>query len=256
MKRLLFLLISVAAFGQTTPNLNLNIPAYNTQNWQVLMNANFNNLDSYLSGQIGFTLPAFKAAGLTLSGTGLTSNTGTFSGNVTVGGTLGVTGVSTLGVVNGATLNGASSGNSVTLLNYQKSSAAVVGTGSDVVLYTYSLPANTVQNGKGLRITCVLTHSTGSANVTYKVNIGSASQTIGVFGTAATTQRFVAEFANDPASHTSNALWSSAINNVSTASSFATTSVDTSSSQTVTITFSVANTDQVTPDAFLVESIQ
>src|SRR5690349_13500870 len=64
MKRFLLpLLLSSLALAQTTPNLGLNLPSAGTQNWDVPLNANFNTLDSYLSGT--FTLPAFKTLGLT-----------------------------------------------------------------------------------------------------------------------------------------------------------------------------------------------
>jgi hypothetical protein len=38
------------ALAQTTPNLNLNIPAVGTLNWGPLVNANFSSLDSFFSG--------------------------------------------------------------------------------------------------------------------------------------------------------------------------------------------------------------
>ena len=98
---------SLLSFGvaQTTPNLHLNIPLYNAQDYNDLINANSNSLDSYLSG--GTILPAFKAAGLTLSGTGLTTNTITTTGNVTIGGNLTIVGSLTgsLSIVN-LTLSG------------------------------------------------------------------------------------------------------------------------------------------------------
>lgn len=80
-KLLLFLLLVGTAFAQTTPNLALNIPAYNTPNWQVLMNANFSALDSDLSGVN--ILPAFKAASIFIGNAASNSAqlTGTFGAN-------------------------------------------------------------------------------------------------------------------------------------------------------------------------------
>lgn len=52
MKRLLFLLsllIPALLAGQTTPNINLNIPVFGTPFWNVQMNQNFTLLDSLLS---------------------------------------------------------------------------------------------------------------------------------------------------------------------------------------------------------------
>lgn len=50
MKRLLWAILLASAFGQTTPNLNLNIPTTGTLNWGALMNANFTSLDGLLGG--------------------------------------------------------------------------------------------------------------------------------------------------------------------------------------------------------------
>lgn len=109
--------MAVAQCSPTTANLGLATPPYNASGWNTCLNTNFTILDNYLSGTS--ILPAFKAAGLTLSGTGLTSNTGSFSGNVSVGGNLSVTGTftgtlsvtnlslsGTLGVAGASTLTG------------------------------------------------------------------------------------------------------------------------------------------------------
>lgn len=42
--------LGVIVYAQTTPNINFNIPAHGTKNWDVLINSNFSLLDSYLSG--------------------------------------------------------------------------------------------------------------------------------------------------------------------------------------------------------------
>jgi len=74
MKRrlLLLLLLSTFALSQTTPNLLLNKPplgaAGGVGGWSDKYNTNFDLLDSFLSG--GGILPAFKAAGLTITGSG------------------------------------------------------------------------------------------------------------------------------------------------------------------------------------------
>lgn len=65
---LLLTLVGVAVC-QTTPNINLNIPAHSTPNWDVLLNANFTALDLLLSGNS--VIPALNVAGpITLSGSG------------------------------------------------------------------------------------------------------------------------------------------------------------------------------------------
>jgi hypothetical protein len=55
------LMFTPFAFGQTTPQLGLNIPASNTPNWGNLLNNNFSLLDSLLSGIS--PLPALNVTG-------------------------------------------------------------------------------------------------------------------------------------------------------------------------------------------------
>jgi hypothetical protein len=47
---LVFVLLATTCWSQTTPNLGLNLPPSGSANWGTLLNANFNMLDSYLSG--------------------------------------------------------------------------------------------------------------------------------------------------------------------------------------------------------------
>jgi hypothetical protein len=79
-------LCSAVAVGQVpsyTPNLQLQIPAYGQQNWQVPMNYNFNRLDLFLSG--GLPLPNLTVTGA-LQATGLSTwgSTTTYSAGNTV----------------------------------------------------------------------------------------------------------------------------------------------------------------------------
>lgn len=188
---------------------------------------------------------------------------GTFNANIlpaSTGLTLGTTAqrwsayAQNVDIAGTLTLAGGVSG-IVTLLNYQKSAAALVGSSSDQVMYTYALPASTLAAGKGIRITLVYTHSTGSASVLVKINVGGGSLSI---ANNALTVVQVAQtyFMNDPGSTVSNAMFDSIIVGAGSGSSFGTTSVNTGVANTITATFNVANTDQVTPQAFLVEIIQ
>jgi hypothetical protein len=45
--------------------------------------------------------------------------------------------------------------------------------GDDVVLYQYTLPANTMASNSVLRVYAAYHHSSGSAGITYKLKIGS-----------------------------------------------------------------------------------
>ena len=88
MKRLIaVLLLAIGASAQTTPNIALNIPAYGTQNWNVLMNNNFSSLDLFLSGNsllAALHITAVTAATLSLSGNLSVAGTSTFTNQVVV----------------------------------------------------------------------------------------------------------------------------------------------------------------------------
>jgi hypothetical protein len=158
------------------------------------------------------------------------------------------------------TLIGASSGNSVTLLNAQANSAAVTGTGSAVTLYTYSVPASDVANLKGIRVHAGWVHSVGSALVTYTLTlngvaiIGTLSDSglngngavldVDVLNTGATTGTVKEMCLNGSLGSVETAF----TNNVS--------GLNWSSNQTLQFTFSVASSDKVTPVFWLVELIQ
>lgn len=146
-----------------------------------------------------------------------------------------------------------SAGNTISLLNAQANAAAITGNSSAQTVYTYTLPANTVANLKGIRVTVGLSHSTGSAAVTYQVtlngvsmfstspsNAGAAVAVVNVLNTGATTGTFSTPqmfFGGAPTSNTLTGLaWTS--------------------SQVLTLTFNVANTDAVTPIQWIVELIQ
>jgi hypothetical protein len=60
MKRIMALLFSLPLCAQTTPNLGLNVAAYNSPNWSVSANQNFAMLDRFLSGVA--PLPALKTS--------------------------------------------------------------------------------------------------------------------------------------------------------------------------------------------------
>ena len=58
MRRLVFLIAICAGISaQTTPNIGLNLPSYQTTNWNVLLNQNFTILDNYLGGVNAFPNP-------------------------------------------------------------------------------------------------------------------------------------------------------------------------------------------------------
>ena len=153
------------------------------------------------------------------------------------------------------TLTTASSGNSVSLLNGQGNVGPITGNSAVQVVYTYTLPANTVGSLKALRINLSYQHA-GSASVAFAttfngitmqswsstaaqglehltlINTGSASCAIEGFA-----------LVNTPAVAAAGA------GNVASGLSWA-------SGQVITFTFNVANTDTVTGMQFVVELIQ
>jgi hypothetical protein len=163
-------------------------------------------------------------------------------------------------VLSGYTLTGASSGNSVTLLNSQGAGAAIAGTGADSTLFTYTIPANTIGQGKGLRLKILWTHSAGSANATYKLKLGATIiDTIGpIADITAGSQACYEIFNNAGVQNAQTWMRNSTVGSspITIGVSGGTSSENLANSDTLTFTFSVANTDQVTPKMWIVEVIQ
>lgn len=164
--------------------------------------------------------------------------------------------------IGGMSLNQAASGNAVTLLNSQGPLAAVIGNATDLTLYTFTIPANTIGAGKGIRVKQVSKHTTGSGLVTYKLKLGATT----LDTLALTSNVGVAD--DDRTWHIMNNA------GVQNAQSFTRLSFDvvtatltpfttdgTSAENTVnalvlTVTMNAANTEQVTPKQWIVELIQ
>ena len=154
-----------------------------------------------------------------------------------------------------SSVGGGTAANNITLLNAQGPVSAITGNGSAQVMYTYSLPASTVATLKGIRVSAAWLH-TGSASVAYNMTlngqaIASASNTcaggsqawqISVLNTAAATGVTHSMFGCGSAPQSGSAVISSGL--------------AWSSAQTLQITFSVANTDSVTPEYWTVELLQ
>lgn len=77
------------------------------------------------------------------------------------------------------TLNGPSSANAVTLCpgtgGEQGPTSALTGNSSDQTIYTYTLPANTLVAGKGLRFRTWMNHNSGTGSVSYKFSFGGVN---------------------------------------------------------------------------------
>ena len=158
------------------------------------------------------------------------------------------------------TLNGASNGNAVTLLNLQGVQSPVTGTSAAATYFTYTLPANILGAGKGIRIKSVSKHTTGTAGTTFSWTFGGTTITNGgaVSGPANSIEQQILEIFNNVGSVTAQ-TYTSNIMDASTNLLYAfvgTTAINTASSVVINAQFNVANTDQWTPELFFVELIQ
>jgi hypothetical protein len=160
------------------------------------------------------------------------------------------------------TLQGAGSGNAVTLLNAQGPLAAVVGTGADATLYTFTIPANVIGAGKGIRVTVVSQKTTGTGIATYKLKFGATT----IESPALTQNSNV-----NPDDFTYRILNNSGVQNAqnwtrlalfvsagatSLGGASGTSAENSANALTISWTFSAAGTEQVTPKQFIVELIQ
>ncbi|HET8891741.1 MAG TPA: hypothetical protein VFQ41_22780 [Candidatus Angelobacter sp.] len=156
------------------------------------------------------------------------------------------------------TLNGAGSGNSVTLLNVQGPIAALVGNSADQTVYTFTIPANTVQAGKGIRIKIVGFHSTGAAVTNYKIIIGTTT-TATVSTGSGNSENWTMSLYNAAGVQNSQfyeATMADGVGSVSNVNTFGTAAENFANAVTVRFTFNVANTDQYTGRLFSIELIQ
>jgi len=167
-------------------------------------------------------------------------------------------GGSAQGQINNMALTGVNTFNNVAVLNGQGAVGPLTGNSADQVIYTYTLPANTVDSTlKGIRITAAAVHASGTANTTLKININSVNAVSGVSGTAASqSTSFEARILRTAS--TTGGSWGIANAAASSMTPFsqALTGLAWTSSQVITFTFNVANTDTWTGIMFLVELIQ
>lgn len=158
------------------------------------------------------------------------------------------------------TLTGPSSANAVSLLSAQPATSASTGTGADKVLYTFTLPGNTLGVNKALRLVANVFHSSGTASVTYKVKLGGT--VLVSFSSAANGAGSVPLIVlnngatNVQVAFATNAIFLGGAFVAGTGGLTGSAAVDTTVNQTLTIEFNVAATDQVTGQGFLVELIQ
>jgi hypothetical protein len=156
-------------------------------------------------------------------------------------------GKATTDTLTNKTLTGASSGNSVTLLNKQDTLSPVVGTGADANLYTFTIPANTLAAGKGIHFKAYWHHTTGTASVTMKLKFGATTLTSNA-SASTTFDHFEGDiYNNSGVTNAQTSFLDVYQNNVFLGSGATTSANDMTTAITISLTFNVANTDQVTP---------
>ena len=161
--------------------------------------------------------------------------------------------------VTNKTLNGTGNGNAVTLLNFQPGASAVTGNSSDQTLYSFSIPANQIGAGKGMRVSAGFLHNLGSASITYKLILGSTTVCTYSASGGTLTENWQFEIINNPGVQNAQTARSTVFDGTTYIGCFSnnwTTAENLANADTIKATFNVANTDQVTPKFWLVELIQ
>jgi hypothetical protein len=212
--------------------------------------------------KVALTQPA-TAATLTIAN----NKTLAASNSLTLAGTDGTTqtfqasdfivGRATTDILSNKDLRNTGSGNSVTLLSTQGPTSALVGNSADQTVYTFTIPANTIQAGKGFRVKIVGFHSTGTASVTYKIIIGSTT-TATVASTSGNTGNWSFSMYNVAGVQNSQYYEALAADGTTAnmVNTFGNCAENFAQALAVKFTFNVANTDQYTGKLFAVELIQ
>jgi hypothetical protein len=145
--------------------------------------------------------------------------------------------------------------------------ATLTGNSADQAIFSCPLPANIVGPGQGLRVRASWAHTVGTVSVTYKMTIAStsyfASGSTGVDNSQ--NEAFYAELFNNPGVQNAQTFYGQRFlrtanianiqNNDTTIFAFTPAAVDFTQPQTLTVTFNVANTDQVQGKYFVVEEV-
>jgi len=139
------------------------------------------------------------------------------------------------------------------ILNKQDAAAEITGDGTDLTIYTYTVPANTIPSGGCIRAQVFAQHTTGTDATTYKWYFGgtsianSTSTSTGVWGsslvlcnnTGVTNAQTMTQHAGG-------------VGSTSQAAIIGTPAEDTTAAIILKATFSVANSSKITPKMFLV----
>lgn len=156
----------------------------------------------------------------------------------------------------GKTLQGAGSGNAVTLLNSQDTLGNITGNGTDQTVYTFTIPANTVQAGKGIRLTFGAANNNAAA-VTYKFTLGTTTALTLVTAGAAQGNTAIIEIFNNSGVQTAQ-VWTERFFDGATilSNNFVTSAENMANALALKVTASEVNPNTITPKKWFVELIQ
>jgi len=237
-------------------------------NWRNAANTNDNSLRVTIAtgnlpaDALQYTAPAGVTPGVYM-GARFISNSST----VALGGVLGLASIDSINWRNNAnnadisfskTANDLlvfSSGGPSLLLNSQVNSAAITGNGAPQTVYLYQIPANTVANLKGFRLTFGLNHSLGAGNVTYILSLLGVT-IFNVTSAAGGSSAVQVTFMNTGATTGTATIFASGGGLAALQGSATYTTLSWASLQNLLLTFNAANTEQVTPIQWVVELIQ
>jgi hypothetical protein len=142
-----------------------------------------------------------------------------------------------------------------TLIDRQGPRAPETGTGSAVTLYKTMIPANRIAAGKGFRVHFQYRHSTGVASVIYTLKLGP--NTIQSFNSAdVVLDDMVYEIFNNAGVQNAQTISANTFVNSHRATAEFTTTTDMSEAESLTLTATFPDADQVTPVQWTVEAIQ
>lgn len=214
-------------------------------------------------GKVTLTQPATGSTLTILDGKTLTANNsltlaGTDGTILTHQGTGTVVNRDSTDTLSNKTLNAANNANSVTLLNVQNNLADVTGTGADATVFSYAIPANIIPTGKAIRVRFWVGHNTGAAGVNYKFKFGSTTITNYGSPSAAGTQQggiIIYNQGSGLATKVDEPFITGTPTLQSPPGYGAGNTGDFSAGFTISLTMNVANTDKVTPQFWIVESI-
>ena len=139
-----------------------------------------------------------------------------------------------------------------TLLFASGPQSAIVGTGADAAIYSFTVPGNTLTANGCLKFAVGYQHTTGSTNTTYKIKYGGTPLTI-MTSTAASQATAGGIVCTTGATNTEVMATYTAYMNGVIAPVNTTAAIDSTTNQTFEVDFNVANTDAVTPKFIAVE---